>query len=461
MLSICQIYSAPGARFEQGMLMMAAKRIVTGTALLLVAALAVLFVCLPLPMVNTAKQKVETNKEALNFRITWKGYSGRGEAIAKIVDAYNQAQNPGSAIVMENGDEDIDSIKTLLESNSQTVFVLPYRFVKYFGGKGLLMDLTASFQDTQALFYPKIWKLGMVGNTVYGVPWLGHSMCLLYNKTLLEKAGVDAAAINSLDALVNALSMVEAQTDARGIGLVGLDSNDVSWMVNQFIYGFGSKLVSDDGKTVAVNNDKAKAALSFYRDVLGEHAQPAWHDDTGLEVMAHFRNQEVAFEIQGIWGVTDIQKNGSPFEVGIIDLKDIGLCAEVGPMMLALPAGLDSETAKEAFKFIRYLISNPAQEMIMKGEYSPEHDAYYPFRTPIRIDMADSLKFHDQPEYTAFIEGFESPSTDVPVPLWQAVKDEIYEPGLSSVMRGDMTIEDFLTAVETKGNKILGGQNPD
>jgi multiple sugar transport system substrate-binding protein len=443
------------------MLLMAAKRIVTGTALLLVAALAVFFVLLPPPAANTTKEAANAGKGALNFRITWKGYSGRGEAIAKIVEAYNQEQNPVSTIVMENGDEDIDSIKTLLESNSQTVFVLPYRYVKYFGGKGFLMDLTESFKDTQALFYPKIRELGMVDGTVYGVPWLGHSMCLLYNKTLLKKARVDAAAIKSPDALMDALTMVEAQTDARGIGLVGLGSNDVSWMVNQFIYGFGSKLVSDDGKTVAVNNEKAKAALTFYRDMLGEHAQPTWRDDTGLEVMTHFRNQEVAFEIQGIWGVTDIQKNGSPFEVGIIKLTDIGLCAEVGPMMLAIPAGLESEAAQEAFRFIRYLISTPAQEMIMKGEYSPEHDAYYPFRTPIRTDMANSPIFQDHPEYTAFIEGFESPSIDVPVPLWQAVKDEIYEPGLSSVMRGDMTIEDFLAAVETKGNKILGGQNPD
>ncbi len=437
---------------------MVAKRIVTGIALLLAVALAVLFVFHPFPASNVTKEAMDTVKGSLNFRITWKGYSGRGEAIAKIVDSYNQEQNPGSVIVMENGDEDINVIKGLLENNSQTIFVLPYRYVKYFGSKGYLMDLTSSFKDAQALFYPKIRELGMVGNTVYGVPWLGHSMCLLYNKTLLEKAGVDASAIKSLDALADALQKVEAKTDACGIGLVGLGSNDISWMVNQFIYGFGSKLVSDDGKTVAVNNEKAKAALKFYRDVLGKHAQQTWHEDTGIEVMARFRNQEVAFEIQGIWGVTDIQKNGSPFEVGIIKLSDIGLCAEVGPMMLALPAGLESEAADEAFRFMRYLISNPAQEKIMKGEYSPEHDAYYPFRTPIRIDMAGSAVFQNHPEYMAFIEGFERPSIDVPVPDWQAVKDEIYEPGLSRVMCCDMTIEAFLKEVETKGNKILSGQ---
>jgi len=239
----------------------------------------------------------------------------------------------------------------------------------------------------------------------------------------------------------------------------GIDG-DSDLMVNQFIYGFGSQLVSADGKTVAINNEKAKAALIFYRDMLGKHAQPTWREDTGLEVMSHFRDQEVAFEIQGIWGVTDIQKNGSPFKVGIIDLKDIGLCAEVGPMMLALPAGIDSNAREEAFQFIRYLISIPAQEKIMIGEHSPEHDRYYPFRTPIRIDMANSPIFQSHPEYMLFIKGFENPSIDVPVPEWQTVKEEVYEPGLNRVMRGEMTIEDFLSEVETTGNKILNGQYP-
>jgi len=348
---------------------MATKKIVTGIALLLVAAMAVLFMIRPLSMANVTKEATVAGKGALNFRITWKGYSGRGEAIAKIVETYNQEHNSGSAIVMENGDEDITVIKALLESNSQTILVLPYRYVKYFGSKGLLMDLTKLLVDTRALFYPRILGLGMVDNAVYGMPWLGHSMCLLYNKTLLEKAGVDASAIKSPEALVDALLMVETQTNARGIGLVGADSNDVSWMVNQFIYGFGSKLVSDDGKTVAVNNEKAKAALIFYRDTLGKYAQPTWRKDTGLEVMAHFRNQEVAFEIQGIWGVTDIQKNGSPFEVGIIELKDIGLCAEVGPIMLALPVGLGSTSAHPSvsiWQIARYFKAIPNTWLLSK-----------------------------------------------------------------------------------------------
>jgi len=391
----------------------------------------------------------------LSFRITWTDYSGRGQAIQKIVDSYNAISADDEDVVMIGGDENQTTIEQMLASNPETVFVLPYRYVQYFGYRGELEDLTSLFTEEKNLFYEKIWQLGTADGKVYGIPWLGHSMCLLYNKTLLEQAGVDAGSITSLDTLVLALEQVGQATNAQGIGLVGAESNDVSWMVNQFIYGFGGSLVDESGKSVVINSPQSADALNFYKNVLGPHAQPTWVDDTGVEVMKCFLNQEIAFEIQGIWGITDIQKNGKPFDVGVIPLSRIGLNAEVGPMMLALPAGISEQGKEQAISFIRYMISMDAQQAILNGEYSPEHDEYYPFRTPIRLDMADTTMMRMHPDYQLFIEGFANPSVDVPVPKWQAVKDDYYQAGLHRVMTGETTIEAFLRWIETEGNRIL------
>ncbi len=390
---------------------------------------------------------------ALSLRITWTAYSGRGVAIQKIVDTYNAGSD--APIAMIGGDEDLQAVQALLDRNAPILYVLPYRFVKYFGEKGALADLTEPFASERSAFYPQVWDLGTVEGATYGIPWLGHAMCLLYNRTLLAKAGVDAASITSRVAFVRALEQVEAKTNAKGIGLVGGEGNDISWMVNQFICGFGGSLVSTDGARVTLNSEQSRAALGFYREVLGAHAQPTWLTDTGVEVMNHFRNQEVAFEIQGIWGVTDIQKNGKPFDVGVLPLKEIGACAEVGPMMLAVPAGMDEALQAQAVALIRYLISPKAQGQILLGEYSPEHDAYYPFRTPIRNDTPAAEAFRAYPDYTAFIEGFENPSVDVPVPAWQTVKDLYYGSGLHRVMTGELTVDAFLAQIETEGNRIL------
>lgn len=403
-----------------------------------------------------AVQDSEAPKKKLDFRITWQEFSGRGEAIQKIVRSYNEKNSADYEIVVKGGDEDFANLESLLKKNKgDTLYMLPYRYVQYFGAHGYLLDLSSYFQAEKDLFYPALWKLGQVNGRSNGIPWLGHSICLIYNKNLLAQAGVDAGSIKDLASFLSALERVEAKTNAKGVGLIGANHNDVSWMVNQFIYGYGSTLVDETGRKVNVNNEKARQALSFYKNVLGPHAQATWADDTGMEVMSYFRKQEIAFEFQGVWGVSDIAKNGNPFKVGVIALEDIGLYAEVGPMMLAIPKNMDESKKEAALEFIQFLISKEAQEKIMDGEYSPEHDAYYPFRTPVRKDLEDRVVFKKYPEYIPFIKGFERPSIDVPVPAWQTVKEQYYAPGLHQVMKSEISIEDFLEMIQEKGDEVL------
>jgi len=422
----------------------------------------VIILLLIFPFYNVACTKDQTTsinqntpKKTIAFRITWKSYSGRGEAIQKIVNLYNEQNNKTCKITLLSGDEDLAAIEMMLENQSQIIYMLPYRYVQHFGGLGYLADMSDSFAKESSIFYPQLFRLGQVNGSTYGIPWLGHSICLVYNQDLLSKAGVDVSSINSLDSWVEAMKQVEARTDARGVGLVGANHNDVSWMVNQFIYGYGSSLVDDSGTKVTVNNEKSKQALDFYKNTLGAHAQAGWVDHSGTEVMECFRKQQIAFEFQGPWGVSDIAQNGNPFKMGVIPLEDIGLYAEVGPMMLSLPKNMSDADKDAAMDFIRFLISKPAQEKIMDGEYSPEHDAYYPFRVPVRKDLADSLVFKKYPQYIPFLQGFKCPSVDVPVPHWQTVKDKYYAPGLHQVMKSEISIDDFLAMIEAKGNETL------
>lgn len=407
---------------------------------------------------DTSTDKQQINTDQIVFRITWKVYSGRGEAIGRIVDAYNAKNEDGYQISLADGDEDSAAIAALLDDGSQVdLYMLPYRYVQYFGYQNKLENLSKELGFEKNLFYDELWRLGTVDHQVYGIPWLGHSMALIYNKQLLDKAGVDPSEIRNPQGLAEACRKVEASTDAFGIGLVGANHNDVSWMVNQFIYGFGGSLVTPDGKQTAVNSEAAKKAIEYYKNTLGQYAQDTWTADTGVEVMDYFRDQKVAFEIQGPWGITDIWKSDRKFDTGVIPLDQIGLCPEVGPMMLSLQPNLSDAKRAAAIQFIQYLISQKAQEMIMDGEYSPERDTYYPFRLPVRTDIAKSMVFKKYPEFGMFLSGFSKPSVDVPVPLWQKVKDDYYAPGLHAVMEGTLSVDEFLLQIEQKGNQILQG----
>ncbi len=408
--------------------------------------------------VSEPQAPAPAEKPALEMRITWKVYSGRGEALQKIVDGYADAAGSPYRIVLRDGNEELADITADLDAGAADLYVLPYRYIRFLGDAGRLSDLTADTGDQQAAVAEALWELGTVKEKVYGVPWLGHAMALVYNRDLLRAAGVSAEAIQSRADFIRALEQVEAGTDARGIGLVGAAHNDLSWMVNQVITGNGVALTDPAGLEVTVDDPRAAEAIRFYRETLGAHAQESWLSDTGVEVMAHFRNQAVAFEIQGPWGVTDIWKNGRPFEVGAIPLSRIGLGAEVGPMMLALPRDIAPEKRAAALELIRYLLSPEAQAQVLDGEYSPEHDTYYPFRIPVRRDMAEALVQRQYPEFSAFIEGFGNPSIDVPAPRWQLVKDRLYTPGLHRVMTGEQTVEAFLDQIDKEGSAILQSQ---
>lgn len=395
-------------------------------------------------------------KKTLNFRITWDSFSGRGEAIRRIVDTYNASPTRKVNIQLVGGNENRDETRRQIDENgSTTIFVLPYRYIMSYGDAGILHDLSAEFDSVEALFHDEIWGLGEMAQQLYGVPWLGHSICLLYNANLLREANVDPDTIDSLNGFVSALERIEQYTNASGVGLVGARHNDISWMVNQFIYGFGSNLVDPKSGKVTINNDKSAKAIAFYRDTLGSMAQPGWEEHTGLEVMQAFLNQEIAFEFQGVWGLTDVYKNGRPFEVGIIEPAKIGLKSEVGPLMLSISAAMSSEDILLAYDFMHYLISVDAQTALMLGEYSPEHDQYYPFRVPMRRDLHETLISKDYAIYLPFIEGFANPSIDVPIPEWELVKTEFYEIGLHQIMTGQLEIDTFLTEIERIATQLI------
>ncbi len=397
-----------------------------------------------------------TAKTPLYFRITWADYSGRGTAIRKIVDVFNQSNEAPYEIILVGGDEDMDHINASLAGKEKPmIYALPYRLVKYYGENGDLMDLSAEFSTESNIFYPEIWKLGVIEDKLYGIPWVGHSICLIYNKNLIDKAGIDPKTIQSLKTLVSALALIKSKTDAYGIGLVGADHNDASWMINQFIYAYGAKLVDDTGHKVLVNTPKSEEAILFYKDTLGAYAQPSWKEDTGIEVMDYFRTGQIAFEFQGIWGVTDIDKNNNPFEIGVIPLDDIGLRPEIGPLLLSFSKHMPEDMRKTSNQFIKFMISTEAQEMIFKGEYSPEHDAYYPFRVPMRKDIAEAMTSNEYSKYLPFLSGFDNPSIDVPSSKWQIIKEQIYQTGLHKVFNSELSIQEFLNEVEATGNIIL------
>ncbi len=391
----------------------------------------------------------------LSFRITWDIASARGDTLNRVVSRFNNTQDE-VFVTLVGGNEDFEETKNLLiEDGGPEIMVLPYRFVQYFGESGDLREVDDIIEDELDSHYESILAMASVNNVTYGVPWVGHSMSILYNESIIEEADVDIDAIVDFETFAAALLEVEQNTDKAGIGLVGANHHDITWMTTQFIHSFGGTLVNEENTAITINSDQAKEGLEYYINGLGSCAQEGWENHTGIDVMEKFRNQEIAFEIQGPWGITDIWKAGYPFEVGTISFTDIGGYSEVGPLMLAIQSDVDEDKIEAVKSFIDYMSSKQAMEIIMSGEYSPKNETYYPFRVPARKDMEDLQFFVMFPEFINFMDGFENPSINSPVPQWTEIHELYYQTGLHEVVIGNMTIEEFLELIEAQGNLLL------
>lgn len=388
------------------------------------------------------------DKTEIVFRITWEAESGRGETIHEIVDLYNE-QSDEYQVQMISGDEDKANILETLKNDSVDVFMMPYRYIKDNEVASELGTFIYS-EESEALdkFYPSVIEMSKNQGELKGIPWIGHSMSLIYNVDLCEEAGVEPKQWTNIDDLVQGGLAITEATDAKGLGLIGADNHDSTWMVNQFIYSFGGELVELDENQnfvqVTINSEESVEALDFYKNKLGSLAQNGWEDDTGADVIESFGNEEIAFEIQGPWGITDVWKNGNTFEVGAIPLSQIGMYSEVGPIMLAM----DKEVVEEEGiqDFISYLNTEEALNVLLTGEYEPKFQAYFPFRVPIMSD--DSMDFYElYPEFISFTKGFEKPSINTPCPEWASDYEEKYQGILHDIFVENITIEQGLMGV--------------
>ena len=385
-------------------------------------------------------------------------YLGRtfrtGIAINKIVQEYNASQKH-THVTMVGGSEEKQEYLLSLENDETDIYVVPYRYIRNSEiGDGFLM-LTDLYLEQEEYYYETIKMLVKSENGILAIPWIGHSMGLIYNKELTQMAGVSPEDFSSVQDLLDACETIRQKTGHKGLGLVGADCHDLTWMVSQFIYSFGGKLANTNMRGrqtgAAICSKESKEAVDFYIHKLGKYAQEGWREHTGENVMEAFASGEIAFEIQGPWGITDVWKCGCDFKVGAISLSQMGLCSEVGPLMLAVSK--NSQYQEKAKDFIRYLTDKDTLEKVMEGEYDEKYEAYYPFRVPLRKDMEDSEFFKKYPDFLVFIQGYEKPSINTPTEEWEQEYKQLYSYYVHQAILGEISVQAALEAVAEKKHK--------
>ncbi len=220
------------------------------------------------------------------------------------------AQNPDIKVVMEYVSYDAihDKIVTGMAATppgydaSMIDVIWPDEFIK----AGYLLDVTSRItSDMKNNMFPASWNGVTRNGKIYGLPWLMDVKYFIYNKSILDQAGITAPPT----------TWEELVTQAQTIKEKGLLEFPIIWSWNQkegvvcdftvLLFGNGGTFLDANGKP-AFNNEKGVQVLTWMKQTLDAGlTNPSSISSDENAVRDNFIAGNAAFAVNWLYEFTD------------------------------------------------------------------------------------------------------------------------------------------------------------
>lgn len=237
-------------------------------------------------------------------------------------------------------------------------------WVPEFASLGYLYALDGSeLTADEADYNPAALASNKLDGKTYGVPQVTDSLALLYNKDLVEKAGVEVP--KTWAELKTAAQAVKQKT-----GVDGLYVNPAGYFTLPFLYGEGGDLVDTTAKRIVVNSEQNVAGLKIAKDLIdsGAAVKPSATDAYNT-MMTLFKEKKVAFIVNGPWEVGNVKSApgfGGVENLGIAPVPAGSAKAgtPIGGHNYVVWSGVPQEKAAAAVAFIKHMNSAESQALL-------------------------------------------------------------------------------------------------
>ena len=291
-----------------------------------------------------------------------------------------EAQNPDIKVNMEYLGYDFihDKITTGMAANPPAYdavmidVIWPDEFIK----AGYLLDVTDRVTpEMKSGMFPASWNGVTRNGKIYGMPWLMDVKYFMYNKDMLQQAGIT-------DPPKTWEELVE---QAKTIKEKGIVEYPIIWSWNQkegvvcdyavLLYGNGGSFLDASGKP-AFNNDKGVAALAWMKQTLDDGvSNPSSVSSDENAVRDNFMASQSAFAVNWLFQYSDSNDASKSQIVGQaafspMPIFQAGMDAGVkgssvdGSSSFAVMA--TTPYADQTWKFLTYLASNEVQTKYSK-----------------------------------------------------------------------------------------------
>jgi multiple sugar transport system substrate-binding protein len=299
-----------------------------------------------------------------------------------------EAQNPDIKVVMEyvGYDNVHDKIVTGMAAKPPAYdaamldVIWPDEFIK----SGYLLDVTSRVTpEMKSGIMPAAWNGVTRNGKVYGMPWLMDVKYFMYNKDILQQAGISAPP-KTWEELVDQSKIIKQK---------GLVDFPINWSWNQkegvvcdftvLLFGNGGAFLDASGKPV-FNNDKGVQVLTWMKKTIDDGlTDPAAVSSDEMAVESSFLAGKAAFAVNWLFQYSD---SNDPTKSQIAG-KAAGIKGSSvdGSSSFAIMA--TSPYPDQTWKYLNYLASNEVQ-IKYSAEMLPIWQADYTGNSLTKLEAA-------------------------------------------------------------------------
>lgn len=382
-------------------------------------------------------------KTEITFSYLWAG--DEAKALEKIISAYNSSQDK----VTVKGISAPDDTKQLASmSSSKGTFDVSDNFgtnVGAWASKGVIASLDDYDFDTSG-FLPVTLEAAKYDDTLYAAPIAVHSIVLVYNKDILEGAGVDVP--STIEEFGDAIIKLTTFDDSGAIDQLGIGYATADTLLTNIGVAFGGRWYDEDGKPTPTDAKIVEAMTWFQEtviDKIGADKLSKFMAGVGQYGSAEdpFYTGKYAMMFDGEWQsvaakntAPDLNWGAAPIPAASSEYENSTLVAS---SVMFIPANGSAHDA--AADFIQYLVSEePMKDFTLALG-----------NLPALQSLLDSDAYSDLPNIGVWMDALNSDNASS---LASTPVSSEYSTDLASafdqIMRREKSAADALAAVEEK-----------
>jgi len=259
-------------------------------------------------------------------------------------------------------------------------------YVQYYE-KGVLEPLNLevwgakSYEEVAGNYLPGGADAGTFDEKIYALPYQGNSMSLWISNKLFEDAGLDPVndAPKTWEDMINICPKLKVVKDGVTVQKAfDFPYHSQRWQLQQFqplTEQFGGELLSEDGKTAALNSPEAVEALKQWKRVTEACGDPKTTMNTPSNPNQDFIDGRLAMWITGPWATPQIAASefvGEDFTVvGLPQVDPTNPRTMVYGWEWAVNADRPEINKQVAWDFIKFVLSSPEEWLAKAGFVQP------------------------------------------------------------------------------------------